>query len=360
VVALAVDLWPRPEAIGIDFHTYLAAAGVGLHQGWPHIYDQALVGEAQRQLVPSQVSQPFLSPPMVAWLAAPLALFPYPVAFGIWAVLTVLAFALALAWAGVSSGSSLWIAVLGALTPWWVLHAVILGQVVPLVAVGVVLGWRLLRHKRDIAAGIALTLLLLKPNTAVLVPVARLAARRYRALASWLAIGAIVALIAFVLLGAEGLAAYVNQLRAPLPSGADSLTIEGAVGATGVMALALRVIIVGVVVVAAFRLRLLPGLVVPTASMGSLLVAPYLHASDLCLLSAAAWMVWEERPALAWRVALAVGWVLVSPFLFVAGLSPDLHRLPWLEVALLVGLVVAAFRPGARRAHLQTILNRRG
>ena len=354
-----MDLWPRPEAIGIDFHTYLAAADVGLHQGWPHIYDQALVAEAQQQLVPSQVSQPFLSPPMVAWLAAPLTLFPYPVAFGVWAVLTFLAFAIALAWAGVSSGNSRWIAVLGALTPWWVVHAVILGQVVTLVAVGVVFGWRLLRDKKDIAAGVALSLIFLKPNTAVLVPLALLLARRYRAVASWLAVGVILALIAVLLLGNQGLSAYVHQLRAPLPGGADSLTIKGAVGATGAVALAMRVIIVGAVLGAALRLRESPGLVISGGIVGSLLVSPYLHASDLCLLSAAAWMVWEERPALAWRVSLAVGWVLVSPFLFVAGLSLDLHRLPWLELALLVALVAAAW-PGARRAHLQTIVNRRG
>src|SRR6266853_2493004 len=96
VVALALDVWPRPEPIGIDFHTDLAAAVVGLHQGWPHIYDQSLVAAAQQQLVPTQGSQPFLSPPPVAWLVAPLTLVPYPVAFGIWAVITLVAFAVAL------------------------------------------------------------------------------------------------------------------------------------------------------------------------------------------------------------------------------------------------------------------------
>lgn len=353
VVALALDLWPRPVAIGIDFHTYLAASVVGLHQGWAHIYDQALVGAAQQQLVPSQVSQPFLSSPPVAWLAAPLTLLPYPVAFGIWAVLTFLSFAVALVWAGASTGTVRWIGVVGALTPWWVMHAVNLGQVVPLVAAGVVVGWRLLRDRKDIAAGVALSLILLKPNTAVLVPVALLAAQRYRAFASWLAVGGLVALIAFVLLGTEGLSAYINQLRAPLPSGADSLTIYGAVGATGAAALALRVLIAGAVLVTAFRLREIPGLVVPTAIVGSLLVSPYLHASDLCLLAAAAWMAWEERHSLAWRVALAVGWVLASPFLFIKGFSPGLTRWPWIEFALLVALVVVAW-PGARRATLQT------
>ncbi len=351
MVALGLDLWNRPEPISIDFHTYLAASFVGLHQGWAHIYDQSLVAVVQQQLVPGLLSQPFLSTPVVAWLCAPLALLPYWVAYGIWAVLMFGSLAVALTWAGMSTGTGRWIAVLGALTPWWVIHAVNLGQVVPLVAAGVIVGWRFLRDRKDIAAGVALSLIFLKPNTAILVPFALLVARRYRAFVSWLVVGGAFALIAVLLLGTEGISAYVNQLRAPLPSGADSLTIHGAIGATGVVAIGVRLLIAGAVLAATFKLRESPGLVVPAAIVGSLLVSPYLHASDLCLLSAAAWMVWEERPALAWRAPLAVGWVLASPFLFLTGLSPNLNRWPWLELALLVALVVVAW-PGARRAPL--------
>jgi hypothetical protein len=354
VIALGLDLSNRRDTIGIDFHTYFAASFVGLHQGWSHVYDQSLVAVVQMQLVPGEWSQPFLSPPMVAWLAAPLTIFPFWVAYGIWAVLMFVAFAVALAWAGISTGIVRWIAVMGALTPWWVAHAVNLGQVVPLVAVGLVMGWRLLRDKKDVAAGMALSLILLKPNTAFLVPFALLAARRYRALASWLAAGVVLALVAVLLLGGDGISAYVNQLRAPLPVGADSLTIKGAVGATGVVELALRLLIVCVVLVAAFKLRGSPGLVVPAGIVGSLLVSPYLHASDLCVLSAAAWMVWEERPALAWRVPLVVGWVLASPFLFLTGLSPDLNRWPWIELALLVALAVTGFASLTGAADLRT------
>jgi hypothetical protein len=114
------------------------------------------------------------------------------------------------------------------------------------------------------------------------------------------------------------------------------------------------VIIAGAVLVAAFRLRAIPGLALPAAVVGSLLISPYLHASDLCLLAAAAWMVWEERPSLAWRAALALGWVLASPFLFNEGFSPGLTRWPLIEFALLVALVVAAWRPLTGAADLRT------
>ena len=77
LIALAIDVWNSSVPIGVDFHTYEAAAQVGLHQGWTRIYDQALVAAEQRRLVPDQLTQPFISPPTVAWVAAALALLPY-------------------------------------------------------------------------------------------------------------------------------------------------------------------------------------------------------------------------------------------------------------------------------------------
>jgi hypothetical protein len=338
----------------IDFHTYLAAARVGLKAGWTHLYDQAMVAVEQQNLVPDLWSQPFLSPPDVAWLVAPLTVLPYWGAFSVWAVLTFSAFAAALAWAGMSAGISRWIAVVGALSPWWVLHAVSVGQVVPLVAAGVVVAWRLLREKKDIAAGIVLAVIFLKPNTAVLAPFALLVAGRYRAFAAWAAAGALIGLIALLTMGIDGITSYVNQLLAPLPSGADSLTFKGALGVTGVAATVLRVIVVVIALVAAFKLRASPGLVMCAGIVGTLIVAPYLHGSDLCLLSAAAWFVWEERTALAWRVPLAIGWLLASPYPLLVGLGPNLNRFPLMEYALLLALLVVAWCPLTGAADLRT------
>ncbi|MHB8612253.1 MAG: glycosyltransferase family 87 protein [Candidatus Dormibacteraceae bacterium] len=354
VVALVLDVLHRSPHMGIDFHTYLAAAAVGLQQGWSHLYDQALVAIQQKRLVPSQWSQPFLSPPTVAWLVAPLTLFPYWTAFGIWAVFTFMTFAIALVWSGVSAGTSRWMLAVGALAPWWVVHAVNLGQVVPLVAAGVVVAWRLLRDDREIATGLVLAVIFLKPNTAVLVPLALLAAGRYRAFGAWLGAGGVLGVIALLILGPHGVSAYIDQLRAPLPSGAEALTLKGALNASGVFAAVLRLVIVGLVLATAFKLRASPGLALPVGVVGSLLVAPYLHASDLCLLAAAAWIVWEERKSAAWRGAIAAGWVLASPFLVRAGLSPGLTRWPLIEFILLLALVVTAWRPLTTAADLRT------
>jgi hypothetical protein len=346
LLALALDLWNRSEPIGIDFHTYEAAARVGLQAGWSHIYDQSLVAVEQMNLVPGQTAQPFLSPPPVAWVAALLAPLPYWPSYYVWAFLTFMALTLALVWASTSVGLARWVAAGAALAPWWVIHAVHLGQVVPLVAAGVVIAWRLARERRDVAAGIALAVVLLKPNTALLVPFALLAAGRFRVFAVWVAAGLVVAAIAVVMLGSLGISAYVNQLTGPLPAGASSLTLEGSLGISGAAALGLRLLIVAASLAVAFRLRRSLALVIAAGTLGSLLVAPYLHGSDLCLLSAAAWMVWEARRAVTWRVPIAVWWVIASPFVASSPLSLGLNRWPLVELLLLGALVVAAWRPG--------------
>lgn len=344
-VALALDLLIRHDPIGVDFHTYVAAGQIGAERGWSHIYDQGWVAIEQKELAPGMVAQPFLSPPTVAFVAAPLAWLPYDVGYVAWAVILFVAFAGALAWAGVSKGWSRWIAVVGALAPWWVMHAINVGQVVPLVAAGTVIAWRLLREQRDVLAGVALAAIVLKPNTAILVPFALLFAWRPRAFAAWAGVVAAVVLLIVLTVGTGGLSEYMTQLRGPLPKGSDDLTLHGALAATGALAMFLRVVIIGAVLAAAYKLRRSPGLVIPIAIIGSLVIAPYLHASDLCMLAAAGWMVWEERPAWSWRIPLATVWLLASPYLYLRGQSPHLRQWPWFELALLVALLVAAWWP---------------
>jgi hypothetical protein len=349
VLSLALDLWNPSEPIGIDFHTYEAAARVGLSVGWSHVYDQGLVATEQKNLVPGQLAQPFLSPPPDAWLAALLAWLPYWPSYYAWALLTFVALGLALLWASIDRGLTRWVVAGAALAPWWVLHAVHLGQVVPLVAAAIVVAWRLVRERRDIAAGLALALVVLKPNTAFLVPFALLVAGRFRSFVALVAAGIVIVIVALVTMGGAGISSYLGQLNSPLPSGADSLTLEGAFGVGGAIALGLRFVLIGASLAAAFRLRQSAGLVIAAGILGSLLVAPYLHGSDLCLFSVAAWIVWEERRALAWRLPIAAGWFVANPLIATSSLGLSLHRWPLLELALLAALVVEAWRPRRER-----------
>jgi len=340
--AMLLDLAIRNDPISVDFHTYLAAARVGMADGWSHIYDQPAVAAEQHRIAPSQPAQPYLSPPSVAFVVAPLTALPVDLAYIVWAALTLATLAASLALCATGAGIGRWIAVIGALAPWWVMHAINLGQVVPLVAAGMVVGWRLLRDRRDALAGVALASMLLKPNTAALVPLALVFAARYRALVAWLATAAAAGVGSLLLLGPAGIGAYMGQLRGPLPGGADNLTLHGALGASGAVATALRIVIVVITVAAVYRARREGTAAIPLALVASLLISPYLHASDLCVLAVAAWMAWEEHPTPAWRVSLAAAWVLASPFLYLTDRGPGLSRWPWLEIAILLGLVISA------------------
>jgi hypothetical protein len=350
-IAIWQDVWNRPEPLGIDYHTYVAAARVGLEQGWSYIYDQARVDIQQKLLVPDQTAQPFLSPPTDAWLVAPLTPLPYLTSYWVWAALTFGLYVLALAWSSTAAGLSRWLLVCAAVAPWWVLHGVRVGQVVPVVAAGMAIAWRLLREERDVPAGLVLSVVLLKPNTAFMVPLVLLAAGRYRSFISFAAVAAAVGAVALLTMGFGGVSDYLGQLRGPLPPGADSLTLERALGAGAGVAVVARVLVVAATVAAAFRLRSSPGLVISVGTVGSLLATPYLHASDLCLLVVAAWIVWQERPSMAWRVGLVVGWVLASPYVQYGGigflnprvLDPRLDQWPLLELAFLAGLVAVAW-----------------
>jgi alpha-1,2-mannosyltransferase len=340
-LAIVLDLH-RPVEAGIDFHTYEAAGLVGVQQGWTDLYDQGLVKLAQQHLVPGQRTQPFLSPPPVAWITAPLGALPYQLAFDVWSLLTLGALVLALAVSTSYRGWRRVVAVAAALVPWWVLYAVSLGQVVPLVAAGILVAWRLLRDKQDLAAGFALSLILLKPNTAILVPFVLVASGRIRIFTAWLAVSVVVVGVSVATIGPEGVSAYVGGLS-HLPGGANQLTLYGTYGLTGVAATVVRLFIVAAALATAYKLRSTPGLAVAVGALASLIVAPYIHGSDLIVFVAAGWITWHELPSRAWRVALAAIWVVATPFVFDVGAGALLSRWALAELALFIGIVVWAW-----------------
>lgn len=75
-------------------------------------------------------------------------------------------------------------------------------------------------------------------------------------------------------------------------------------------------------------------------AIASLLTAPYLHNSDLCVLVAAGWMVWHEAPV--WRAALVAMLLAASPYLLERNLGTSLQGWVRIETAFLAGLVVTA------------------
>jgi hypothetical protein len=142
--------------------------------------------------------------------------------------------------------------------------------------------------------------------------------------------------------GVTGLAAYINELEHP-PAGTDALSLEAAFGVGGLITLALRVAIITTVLVAAFGLRTSPGLAIALATLGSLLVTPYLHLSDLTLLAAVGWIVWQERPMILWRAPLTASWILANP-LVATQITPAQNRWPLFELVWLIALAANSWQ----------------
>ena len=351
VAALALDVYRRAAPIGIDFHTYLAASIIGLQRGWSQIYDQGAVAAVQRSLVPTERAQPYLSTPPVAWMVAPFHALPYTLAFDLWVALLLAALVLALTWTTTYRGRARVLAVAAALVPWWVSQALTVGQVVPLIAAGLLVAWRLLREDHDVAAGLVLGVVLLKPNTALLVPVALLAAGRTRAFTAWLAATVLVVSISVLTLGPHGTSTYVAELT-HLPRGANYLTLHGTFGLDGIPAAVIRALIVAGALVTAYRYRAQQGLALAAGALASLLVASYLHASDLCVLVSVGWIVWHERPEPLLRTVVAAGWLMSTALNVMIGLGPPLNR--WLIFELLLAIAVAgmAWWPNGRKLPL--------
>ncbi len=324
----------------LDFSNYYAGAKIGLGYGWSHIYDIGLQRQAFYQLhPPTDVFDwrvYFVSPPPVAWLVAPLTLLPLAPAFWSFAAVSAVAFAAA-GWLAVPfTGIGRVAAFLTAACVYPVLIAIQTGQVTPLIAAATVAAWWLARRGNQVAAGLVLVALVLKPQVAILVPAALLIAGRRRLFLAWLCGAAAITLVALASLGGGGLDELGSALSLERGQAANlAWTLAGLFGA-GPLTIGLGLLCGAIALVTAYahRRRNLE-LVVVAGILGTLLAAPYHNPSDFAILAPAAWL-YLRTGVPAWHWAwLALG--LVATYL-AAGFGPGMllvFTLGWL------GLLVA-------------------
>ncbi|HEY0831432.1 MAG TPA: glycosyltransferase family 87 protein [Candidatus Dormibacteraeota bacterium] len=323
-----------------DFTFYYAAAKIGLANGWPSIYDLSLQ-QQQLDMLGSGITVAelarYISPPPVAWVAAPLTALPYPVAYWAWSALLIAALVGTWYLAAPGPGRTRVIYLAAAVAWLPVIYGLQLAQPGMLVALGVAGSYALLRADRPLLAGVALGTLALKPQLAFLAPLALLAARRDRAfLGSVLALG-VLAAISVLALGGPGLSAYEARLNfaASVPVNRE-LTLAFLVGDAARPAQ----VLIGIwTLVLAYRLRH-RGVewTYVCALVGGMLATPYVHLDDLAMLGLAAWLCLRAKPP-AWT------WIyLLAGVVAVEG-EPIWGPVPVLaaELAAVVLLSVAAF-----------------
>jgi alpha-1,2-mannosyltransferase len=357
---LYFSAFPRPID-SLDFSYYYGAARIGLEDGWGQIYDVGLQQQVFYQLHPAadvfDWRRYFVSPPPVAWLVSPLTLLPLVPAFWIFAGLSASAFAAAGWLAAPGRGIGKVALFLTAACVYPVLIAIQTGQVTPLIAAATVFAWWLAARGRDGLAGLVLVVLVLKPQVAILVPLALLIAGRRRLFLIWLAGAAALTLASVASLGGQGL----DQLRADLSleqgqTANLAWTLAGLFGA-GPLAIGVGLVCGAIALAFAFALRR-RGLemVMVAGILGTLLAAPYHNPSDFAILAPAAWLYLRTNVPLWHWAWLAFG--LLATYL-AAGYGPGLllvFILGWLGLLAVAALTRKAAKPGTVVARAEPVV----
>lgn len=332
-------------AVRNDFRLADAAAIVGLDDGYPRLYDLSAQARAIRALGPEFNVQPFISPPPLAWLVTPLTGLPFVGALVIWTALLI--GALVWTWYLLSPGEGvvraahllLWLGVFP------VAFGVMVGQPGALVAAAVATAWWLIHAKRQLAAGVVLSLLVLKPQLALLVPLALLVGGWRKTFAAWFVASAVIGLVALVLLGADGVARYrdvLGQTQTAVWDITRRYSISGPLG-LGWALRAAEVAVVVLTVVAAWRQRRSPERVIAAGIVGSLLVTPYLGFQDFLMLFVAGWLLVRSGATAVQVGLLVVGYALLELALVVLAVPILLA-----EAALLISLAAGQRTRGGR------------
>ncbi|MHB8588627.1 MAG: glycosyltransferase family 87 protein [Candidatus Dormibacteraceae bacterium] len=357
VMLIAFDLWAAVAtfisqyAVRNDFRLAYAAAKVGIESGYNHLYDLAAQKSAIESLGPDFNPQPFISPPPLAWLATPFLVLPFAVAVLVWTL--VLLAALGWTWYVLAPGTrpakAAHLALLIGVFP--VAFGVMVGQPGALVAAAVTTAWWLIKKDRPVWAGLALSLIVLKPQLAVLVPVCLLVSGHARTFGAWLVATLLIGLVALALLGPDGLARYrdlLAQTQTPAWDITRRYSISGPLGLGPILTVT-QVAVVAVALLAAWRRRASgPELAMAAGIVGTLLATPYLGFQDFLMLIVAGWLVLRGGATTLQVGLLVVGYALLELALVVLAIPILLA-----EAAFLISLAWPyAQTPGDSLPHL--------
>jgi glycosyltransferase involved in cell wall biosynthesis len=282
---------------------------------------------------------PYLNPPPVAWLVLPLTALPYPVALVSWTAF--MAGAVVFAWRLVATGGRLarFGILVASLGLYLVSMGIRLGQIVMLVMAAVALAWWLLHKQRPWVAGIALSVILLKPQAALLVPVVLLLSGYWRTVVSFALVVVPIAALSLLVMGPHGLSMwwYASSVVVYRVPGETLHGVSWIIGNRGI-ALLISGIALAMTLLAGWRGRRRdPTLPVAVGLAGSLLVAPYVQVYDLTALVLSAWLVLRLDPP-AWIKGLMVAGYPVLEFAnsAIGGPSVLLLEFVWLLALLML------------------------
>jgi hypothetical protein len=308
--------------IGDDFVNYFSGAFLALHQRAAEIYHWPAYHAFQESLVGATVSPNYnySYPPLALVLTLPFALIPYVPALGVWLAGGWYAFYRALRLA----------------TP----NALLLALATPAVFVNTYCGqngvWTAaflggglcLLERRPVIAGVLFGLQAYKPHLALMIPVALLAGRQWRAMIAAAVTVAALLLASIALAGLDGWRAFLDLtpvLRRVTLEDADAVWHRNVsvfmaasrlgLGLSAAYAVQIAAALIAAALVASAWFRVAPAPVRNAAVLlGALLATPYLQDYDLVLGAFIA--VWLMRsPAAKADAQIASALILLAPLL---------------------------------------------
>lgn len=331
------------KLIESDFRIWYAAAEIGPRWGWTHLYDIDIQRLAVQSVWPGSRYLLFANPPPAAWVILPFTLAPFGVALALWTVLSV---ALLVAISQAYAGSGRWSKAVFAMSAVGFLPTFVMVEAAPLspVVIGAAGACALLlKRGREIPAGLVLSLIIVKPNIAVLVPVAILAAGHLRAFVAWLAATVLMGLISLITIGTHGLLSFI-AVNISLYREAYHLnySLDDLLGSTLLYVIAAAIIVALALIAAYANRRIAPGVCVAAGISGSLLINHHLTPADFTLLLIPVWILIAMSPAPHMRVIVfalwAAGWASSIGFAWPVAA---------METAVLLALVIPRGRVAA-------------
>lgn len=330
-----------------DVRLIYVAAEAGTRYGWSTIYNEGTLRTlsssfpADDRTIDSVLT--YLHPPLLAWIFAPLTVFPEPVAYVLWTAISVAALVFAWHLAAPYQGLAKLTLLLVAIGLWPVMQAFYYGQPTFLVIALVAVAWWLSRRDQMLAAGIALALATaLKPQVVFMIPICLLVAGRFKAVVGWAGACAVLAALSAVALGPAGLASYWEALRlGQADVGHTFFTVAYLFGLHLGPATYAVLAVQGIACLyVAWSRREDLDIVFAAGLLGTLMVSIHLHQPDYSNLVLAAWLVLRGTPSLAHRLWFGVGIVTMQ----VLTLGQPVPQLLW-DAGWLTILGVGGIKP---------------
>jgi hypothetical protein len=332
---------PAGSPLFYDFSAFHQAAQFADHGRAAAAYDdKAMIGAEQAAFPGTTARLPWNYPPSFLLMLMPFGAMPYMMAWLAWSLTTFGAYAL-MAQRLAAPGQRY----LALLAPGAAIN-ILVGQN-GLVSAAILGGGAMLLERRPILGGLILGLISYKPHFALLVPLALIATRQWRALAGAAASSLVLALAAAVVLGAAPWIAFLHKAAQPASLIASSSSAWRTIPSVMVMARTLGVdaglsslLHWSAAALAAGAClwiwrktgdgRLRAG----ALAAATLMITPYLRVYDLALLTLPIAALWtgDGEVSLGERTILMAAWLLPAGLLLAA---PTIQPGPLAPAALL-------------------------